>query len=99
MYLLYYHLLNLFFPPQAGGGRNEVDPRFVSLFCAFNVTFPSSESLFKIYSSILAGHLKPFTSGMYNVHSTLASIRTTFVLKSEFAHRSLNIHLISLSQF
>ena len=48
---------------QAGGGRNEVDPRFVSLFCVFNVTFPSPDSLFKIYSSILAGHLKPFNKG------------------------------------
>ena len=48
---------------QAGGGRNEVDPRFISLFCVFNVTFPSTESLFHIYSSILSGHLQPFKKG------------------------------------
>ena len=45
---------------QPGGGRNEVDPRFISLFSVFNVTFPTDESLKKIYSSILSGHLQPF---------------------------------------
>ena len=51
--------------PQAGGGRNEVDPRFVSLFSVFNVTFPSMESLSHIYSSIITGHLQPFKKGIY----------------------------------
>ncbi|KAH3889896.1 hypothetical protein DPMN_013963 [Dreissena polymorpha] len=41
---------------KAGGGRNETDPRFVSLFSVFNMTFPSEESLFLIYNSILSGH-------------------------------------------
>lgn len=41
---------------KAGGGRNEVDPRFISLFSVFNVPFPSEESLHLIYSSILQGH-------------------------------------------
>lgn len=45
---------------RAGGGRNETDPRFISLFSVFNMTFPSEESLFLIYSSILKGHLQPF---------------------------------------
>lgn len=45
---------------KPGGGRNEVDPRFISLFSVFNVTFPSQESLTKIYFSILDGHLEPF---------------------------------------
>lgn len=45
---------------RAGGGRNETDPRFISLFSVFNMTFPSEESLFLIYSSILKGHLVPF---------------------------------------
>ena len=49
---------------QAGGGRNEVDPRFVSLFSVYNITFPSSESLFHIYFSILQGHLQPFKKCM-----------------------------------
>lgn len=41
---------------KAGGGRNEVDPRFLSLFSVFNVPFPSEESLNLIYYSILKGH-------------------------------------------
>eukprot|EP00048_Salpingoeca_helianthica_P012901 m.192885 g.192885 ORF g.192885 m.192885 type:complete len:4604 (+) comp15437_c5_seq116:137-13948(+) len=45
---------------KPGGGRNNVDPRFLSLFSCFNVTFPSPQSLQKIYSSILSGHLAGF---------------------------------------
>jgi dynein heavy chain len=45
---------------KAGGGRNETDPRFLSLFTVFNMTFPSDTSLFHIYSSILKGHTQPF---------------------------------------
>ncbi|CAG5116362.1 unnamed protein product, partial [Candidula unifasciata] len=45
---------------KAGGGRNETDPRFVSLFCVFNMTFPDSDSLLRIYLSILNGHLNAF---------------------------------------
>nr|XP_026696380.1 dynein heavy chain 10, axonemal isoform X1 [Ciona intestinalis]XP_026696381.1 dynein heavy chain 10, axonemal isoform X2 [Ciona intestinalis] len=46
---------------KAGGGRNEVDPRFLSLFSVFNMTFPAHESLLKIYNSILEGHTIPFS--------------------------------------
>ncbi|XP_053327864.1 dynein axonemal heavy chain 10 [Spea bombifrons] len=45
---------------KAGGGRNEVDTRFISLFTVFNVPFPSEESLHHIYSSVLKGHTKLF---------------------------------------
>ncbi|GFO07645.1 dynein heavy chain 10, axonemal [Plakobranchus ocellatus] len=45
---------------KAGGGRNETDPRFVSLFSTFNMTFPDNDSLLRIYSGILEGHLRPF---------------------------------------
>lgn len=34
-------------PP--GGARNAVDPRFLSLFCAYEVAAPSNESLKAIY--------------------------------------------------
>lgn len=43
---------------KAGGGRNEVDPRFISLFGVFNIPFPEEESLHLIYFSILKGHTK-----------------------------------------
>ncbi|ETN61879.1 dynein heavy chain 10, axonemal [Anopheles darlingi] len=45
---------------RAGGGRNEVDPRFISMFSVVNVTFPSDTTLHHIYISILQGHLQPF---------------------------------------
>ncbi|XP_064612357.1 LOW QUALITY PROTEIN: dynein axonemal heavy chain 10-like [Liolophura sinensis] len=68
---------------KAGGGRNEVDPRFISLFCAFNMTFPSDESLFKIYSSILAGHTQPFPKEVQELVPVLTrmtmSLYTTIV--------------------
>jgi dynein heavy chain len=56
---------------KAGGGRNEVDPRFISLFSTYNVTFPSNESLFHIYSSILSGYLRPFKPAIQSLSSTI----------------------------
>jgi len=41
----------------AGGGRNEVDPRFISMFSTYNIIFPNDESLIQIYSSIFKGHM------------------------------------------
>ncbi|XP_074916070.1 dynein axonemal heavy chain 10 [Chelonoidis abingdonii] len=49
---------------KAGGGRNEVDPRFVSLFSVFNVPFPSEASLHLIYASILKGHTEIFNDSV-----------------------------------
>jgi dynein heavy chain len=43
-------------PPS--GGKNPIDPRFLSLFSIFNFTFPTEESIFKIYTSILTKHLE-----------------------------------------
>lgn len=40
----------------AGGGRNEVDPRFISMYSVFNLVFPNDESLAHIYSAIFKGH-------------------------------------------
>nr|XP_057927446.1 dynein axonemal heavy chain 10-like isoform X3 [Doryrhamphus excisus] len=45
---------------KAGGGRNEVDTRFVSLFNVFSIPFPAVESLQLIYCSIIKGHTKHF---------------------------------------
>lgn len=52
---------------KAGGGKNEVDPRFISLFSVFNMTFPSNSTLYRIYSSILAGHVTNFTDAVKNM--------------------------------
>lgn len=43
-------------PP--GGGRNELDPRFVSLFTVFNIMFPEDESIHTIYAQILSDAYK-----------------------------------------
>uniref|UniRef100_A0A6P7FV51 Dynein heavy chain 10, axonemal-like n=1 Tax=Diabrotica virgifera virgifera TaxID=50390 RepID=A0A6P7FV51_DIAVI len=44
----------------AGGGRNEVDPRFISMFIVINLVFPTTSTLHHIYTSILNGHLSTF---------------------------------------
>ncbi|XP_038008579.1 dynein heavy chain 10, axonemal [Motacilla alba alba] len=49
---------------KAGGGRNEVDPRFTSLFSVFNIPFPSEQSLKLIYFSILKGHTANFNESI-----------------------------------
>ncbi|XP_063271579.1 dynein axonemal heavy chain 10 [Prinia subflava] len=49
---------------KAGGGRNEVDPRFISLFSVFNIPFPSEQSLNLIYFSILKGHTSTFNASI-----------------------------------
>ena len=45
-------------PP--GGGRNAVDPRFLSLFSVVSVTFPSDDALHHIYRSMLSAHFEHF---------------------------------------
>ncbi|XP_059059014.1 dynein axonemal heavy chain 10 [Achroia grisella] len=45
---------------KAGGGRNDVDPRFISMFSVYNLQFPSEATLRHIYVSILTGHFSIF---------------------------------------
>ncbi|GAB1598225.1 dynein axonemal heavy chain 10 isoform X2 [Argonauta hians] len=59
---------------KAGGGRNETDPRFVSLFACFNMTFPSDESLFCIYNSILSGHVAQFSQEINQIVKSITKI-------------------------
>ncbi|XP_053669700.1 dynein axonemal heavy chain 10 [Anopheles nili] len=47
---------------RAGGGRNEVDSRFISMFSVVNIIFPNDDTLHHIYMSILKGHLEPFVA-------------------------------------
>ncbi|KAM8866758.1 dynein axonemal heavy chain 10 isoform 2-T2 [Synchiropus picturatus] len=58
---------------RAGGGRNKVDPRFISLFSVFNIPFPTQESLHHIYASIIKGHTKPFEEAIGKVCDTVTS--------------------------
>nr|CAH8856482.1 unnamed protein product [Trichobilharzia regenti] len=46
------------------GGKQDVDPRFISLFSVINIPSPSESTLYKIYSSILSGHTSEFDSGI-----------------------------------
>ncbi|KAL7749213.1 hypothetical protein RI367_005365 [Sorochytrium milnesiophthora] len=57
-----------------GGGRNEIDPRFASLFCLLNITFPKESSLANIYQLILQGHLTIFSDEIRGIAATLTSM-------------------------
>lgn len=56
-------------PP--GGGRNNVDPRFVALFNVFNLTSPTKQVLEHIYSSILAPHVANFSQDVAKLTPTI----------------------------
>ena len=56
-------------PP--GGGINKVDPRFISLFSVFNISFPPQETIEKIYSTILRGSLQGFPEEVQQLCSKL----------------------------
>lgn len=42
---------------KVGGGRNEIDLRFVFFFCVFNMIFFLDDVLFFIYNFILVGYI------------------------------------------
>ncbi|XP_031712248.1 dynein heavy chain 10, axonemal [Anarrhichthys ocellatus] len=56
---------------KAGGGRNEVDPRFISIFSVFSVPFPAADSLHLIYASIIKGHTTAFEDAIQKVCNKL----------------------------
>lgn len=45
---------------KPGGGRNQVDPRFISMFSVYCMVFPSDETIYHIFYSILSGHTENF---------------------------------------
>ncbi|XP_045502201.1 dynein axonemal heavy chain 10 [Colias croceus] len=52
---------------KAGGGRNDVDPRFISMFSVYNLQFPSEATLQRIYVSILRGHFAIFPEDVQDI--------------------------------
>ena len=66
-------------PP--GAGRNAIDPRFVSLFSTFNITFPSDNVIDHIYSSILTHHLIPFENEVKEAGEKLAEMTRRLLKK------------------
>ncbi|KAG5320172.1 DYH10 protein, partial [Pseudoatta argentina] len=59
---------------KPGGGRNEVDPRFISMFSVYNVTYPTNETLNYIYTSILSGHLQIFSEAIQSIADKLVQL-------------------------
>ncbi|KYN43305.1 Dynein heavy chain 10, axonemal, partial [Trachymyrmex septentrionalis] len=59
---------------EPGGGRNEVDPRFISMFSVCNVTLPTNETLNYIYTSILSGHLQTFSEEILSIADKLVQL-------------------------
>jgi len=58
----------------AGGGRNEVDPRFISLFAVISLVFPSDSTVLSIYKSIVSGHCQIFSEGIQHVAGLIMEI-------------------------
>jgi len=59
---------------KPGGGRNKVDPRFISMFSIYNVVFPSDQTLQYIYKSILSGHLQIFSEEVISIIDELVEL-------------------------
>ncbi|KYN03638.1 Dynein heavy chain 10, axonemal, partial [Cyphomyrmex costatus] len=59
---------------EPGGGRNEIDPRFISMFSVYNVTFPTNKTLNYIYTSILSGHLQTFSEVILSIADKLVQL-------------------------
>ncbi|CAL7939586.1 unnamed protein product [Xylocopa violacea] len=59
---------------KPGGGRNEVDPRFISMFSIYNVIVPEDETLNYIYTSILGGHFQIFSEEVQGITESLVQI-------------------------
>ncbi|OQR86956.1 flagellar inner arm dynein 1 heavy chain alpha [Achlya hypogyna] len=59
-------------PP--GGGRNQVDPRFVALFNVYNLTPPTKDVLRNIYGSILTTYLRNFAPPVQDAGAKLTDV-------------------------
>ena len=56
-------------PP--GGGRNSIDPRVAALFCCIGVTFPSANSIDRIYATITKEKFSHFAEPVFSAASQL----------------------------
>lgn len=56
---------------KPGGGRNEVDPRFISMFSVYCMVFPSDDTINHIFHSILSGHTRDFNDDVKSVVPTI----------------------------
>jgi dynein heavy chain, axonemal len=83
-------------PP--GGGTNSVDPRFITLFSCFNILFPSTENVERIYSSIIKAHfkLKNFPEDFQELSQkiTQATLRLYNTIVDQLPRSPLKFHYI-----
>lgn len=79
---------------SAGGGKNEVDSRFLSKFAAFNVIFPDDDTLKHIYNSILKGHLDIFNKELIPICDLLIEI-TLKIFKVSMIPESNRLSLLT----
>lgn len=59
---------------ESGAGRNEVDPRFISMFVTYNVIFPHQDTLKYIYTSILSGHVEAFPEQIQSIAKNIVDL-------------------------
>jgi dynein heavy chain len=67
-----------------GGGRHDVDPRFISMFALINITFPKESSLKRIFNSLVTGHFSMFSPQIQSIGETI----TNMTLKVQYFLRS-----------
>ncbi|KFG44621.1 dynein heavy chain family protein, partial [Toxoplasma gondii GAB2-2007-GAL-DOM2] len=81
-------------PP--GAGANRVDPRVISRFSCFYITFPSRASVHRIYSSIVAHKFSDFPETVQKVAEALpaASLRVYEGVVSHFPRTPTKFHYI-----
>ena len=81
-------------PPA--GGNNVVDPRLMTLFNVFNVTFPSKDAIQKIFSSLLTKHLQEFPEDVISTvdQITQATLQLYFLCLEKLPRTPLKFHYI-----
>lgn len=81
-------------PP--GGGNNPVDPRLMSLYSTFNITFPSKEAIEKIYTSILDRHVTEFPDEVRTIvpKVTSATLNLYFQICEKLPRTPVKFHYI-----
>lgn len=78
------------------GGNNRVDPRLMSLYSCFNITFPSNQAIQKIYASILEKHVLEFPDEVKGIVEkiTSATLNLYFQICEKLPRTPLKFHYI-----
>ncbi len=81
-------------PP--GGGNNPVDPRFMSLFSTFNITFPADQSIHTIYTTILNKCLEAYPTEMSSFSTKITTITLSLLeqIKERLPRTPVKFHYI-----